>query len=76
MFCHHDLHVRASGRSRKKKSNFAGFLGANSRKKTANFAGISLAFSRPVSLKNDWQRAANFVGASRANFAAKRLVLR
>ena len=24
---------RASGRSRKKKSNFAGFLGANSRKK-------------------------------------------
>ena len=41
---------RASGRSRKKKSNFTGFLGANSRKKRP----ISREFSRPVSLKNDW----------------------
>ena len=42
--------VRASGRSRKKKSNFAGFSGTNSRKKWP----ISREFSRPVSLKNDW----------------------
>ena len=41
---------RASGRSRKKKSNFAGFSGTNSRKKWP----ISREFLRPVSLKNDW----------------------
>ena len=45
---------RASGRSRKEKSNFAGFSGTNSREKTADFAGIPREFSRPVSLKNDW----------------------
>ena len=41
---------RASGRSRKENSNFAGFSGTNSRKKTADFAGI---FKATVSLKND-----------------------
>ena len=35
---------------RGKKSIFAGFSGTNSRKKRP----ISLEFSRPVSLKNDW----------------------
>ena len=66
-FCHNivKVHVRASGRSREKKSNFAGFSGANSRKKRP----ISQEFSRPVSLKKR-------MGASRANFAGKRLLLR
>ena len=37
---------------------------------------ISRESSRPVSLKNDWQRTADFVRASRANFVGNRLVLR
>ena len=41
---------RVSGRSRKKKSNFAGFSGPNSRKKRP----ISREFSRSLLLKNDW----------------------
>ena len=48
--CHHhcnclqflfSLRSRASDISRKKKQNFAGFLGANSRKKSADFAEFS-----------------------------------
>ena len=58
---------RASGRSRKKKSNFAGFSGTNSREKRP----ISREFFRPVSLKNDWLGTADFVGECRANFAGK-----
>ena len=52
--------VRASGRSRKKKPNFAGFSGANSRKKRpisrefrGNFAGIfQVSFTEKRSVKN------------------------
>ena len=40
-------YLRASGKSREKKSNFA--------EKTADFAGISWKFSRAVLLKNDWE---------------------
>ena len=43
--------VRASGRSRKKTSNFAGFSGTNSRKKTVDFMGI---FEASFAEKNDW----------------------
>ena len=39
--------------------------------KTADFTGISREFSRPVSLKNNWYRTADFVGASRANFTGR-----
>ena len=53
--------VRASGRSREKKSNFAGFSGTNSRKKTADFeAGfaeerpISRELPEQISLESDW----------------------
>ena len=44
--------------------------------KKADFAGNSRELLRSVSLKNDWYNAADFVGASRANFAGNRLVLR
>ena len=45
--------IRACGRSRRKKSNFAGFSGANSRKKTADFAGIFKAcFAEKRLVKN------------------------
>ena len=50
---------RASGRSRKKKSNFAGFSGTNSRKKRP----ISRAFSRPVSLKKRLVKIGRFRGS-------------
>ena len=44
---------RASGRSRKEKSNFAGFSGTNSRKKTADFAGIfEASFAEKRLVKN------------------------
>ena len=43
------LETRASGRSRKKKSNFAGFSGTDSWKKLP----ILWEFLRPVSLKNN-----------------------
>ena len=41
---------RVSGRSREKRSNFAGFLRTNSRKKRP----ISRELSRSVLLKKDW----------------------
>ena len=45
--------VRASGRSREKKSNSAGFSGPDSRKKAADFAGISRAsFAEKRLIKN------------------------
>ena len=55
-----------------KKLNFAGFSGTNSRKKRP----ISREFSRPISLKNDWQKTSDFVEVFRANFAGKRSFLR
>ena len=61
------LFVRASGRSRKKKSNFAGFSGTNSRKKrpiSRNFTEIfEASFAEKRLVKT-------------ADFAGKRLVLR
>ena len=59
-----------------KKSNFAGFSGTNSRKKgrfRGNFTGI---FEASFAEKRLVKRTADFVRASRANFAGKRLVLR
>ena len=53
---------RASDRSRKKKSNFAGFLGTNSRK------------NRPIS-REFWGQTVDFVVILRANFARNRSVL-
>ena len=45
---------RASDRSRKKKANFAGFLGTNSRKKLADFAGILWEVLGQTSPKSNW----------------------
>ena len=65
-------YIRASGRSRKQKSNFAGFSGTNSQKNgrfRGNFRGEfrwkTIGKERPI-----------FVGASGTNFVGKRLVLR
>ena len=46
--------TRASDRSRKKKANFAGFLGTNSRKKLADFAGILWEVLGQTSPKSNW----------------------
>ena len=52
------LSIRASDRSRKRKSNFAGFLGTNSRKNRPirrNFVGLFGAnFTKKWSVKNGW----------------------
>ena len=67
---------RASGRSCKKKSNFAGFSGSNSRKKWPISREIRGIFEASFAEKCLVKGMADFVGASRANFAGKRLVLR
>ena len=48
--CFMDGLHRASGRSRKKKSNFAGFSGTNSPKKRP----ISCKLPEQISLEGDW----------------------
>ena len=45
---------RASGRSREKKSNFAGFSGSNSRKKQPISREFRGNFGGQFRLKNDW----------------------
>ena len=55
---------RASGMSQKKKVKFCGIFMDKFAEKMADFARISREFARPVSLKNDWQRMPEFVGAS------------
>ena len=47
-------YTRASDRSRKKKSNLAGFLGPKLAEKLADFTGISREFSGQTSPKNNW----------------------
>ena len=56
------LRFRASDRSRKKKSNFAGFLGTKLRKKSANFAGISWEFSGETWPESNWSKNGGFSG--------------
>ena len=60
---------------RGKKVKFFGIFRDKFMEKTADFTGISLEFSTPIWLKNNWYRTAGFVRASRANFAGKLLVL-
>ena len=48
-----DVHVRASGRSRKKSQISRDFQG-QIRGKNGRFRGKFAGFSRPVSLKNVW----------------------
>ena len=60
---------------RGKKSQISRDFQGQIRGKNGRFRGKFAGFSRPVSLKLV-KRMADFVGASRANFAGKRLVLR
>ena len=63
---------RASDRSRKKKANFAGFLGTNSRK-NRRFRGN---FWGQTSTKSYRQKTVDFVVMFKANFPRNRSVLR
>ena len=63
---------RASDRSRKKKANFAGFLGTNS-PKNRRFRGN---FWGQTSTKSYRQKTVDFVVMFKANFARNRSVLR
>ena len=63
--------TRASDRSWKKKSNFAGFLGTNSRKNWL----ISREFSGKLHQKCNRQKTADFVIIFKANFPRNQSVL-
>ena len=68
--------VRASGRSREKKSNFVGFLGTYSRKNQPILQEFFGSFRGKLHQKAIGKKMANFVAIFKANFTRNRSVLR
>ena len=65
-------YTRASDRSRKKKSNFAGFLGPKLAEKLADFTEISREFSGQTSPKSNWYlKNGRFCGYFQGKFREK-----
>ena len=70
------LRIRASDRSQKKKSNFAGFLGTKLRKNQPILQEFYGNFRGKLGQKAIGKKTADFVVIFRAKFAKNRSVLR